>query len=81
MSVLLTCCAEGQPYLGIDPDCPRTALICLTHSAHAGKDGTIHNLLPLVHFKSTLNDLKFDMADKVSSLIDMYSAFMDELID
>jgi phage host-nuclease inhibitor protein Gam len=37
-------------------------------------------MMPLGQFKRNLNEQKFKMADKVASLTDQYSAFMDELI-
>lgn len=80
MSVVMTCCPQSQPYLGIDPECNRPSVICLIHSSHPSQDGSIHNLLPLPHFKETINDLKFAMADKASTLIEQYSKFMEELI-
>ena len=54
MSITLSCCSV-EPYLGMDPDCVKDALICLTHSPHANANGVLHNILPLSAFKRTLN--------------------------
>lgn len=37
-------------------------------------------MMPLSHFKRSINEMKFKMADKVGELIDQYSNFMDQLI-
>ena len=79
MSVLACCSVE--PYLGMDPDCTRDAVICLTHCPHTNTNGVLHNILPLSQFRRTVNELKFEMADKVTSLTDQYASFMDRLIE
>lgn len=34
-------------------------------------------MMPLSHFKRSINEMKFKMADKVGELIDQYNNFMD----
>ena len=53
MSVLA--CCEVEPYLGMDPECTRDAVICLTHSPHTNINGVLHNILPLSQFRRTVN--------------------------
>ena len=79
MSVVLHCCST-EPYLGMDPQCSRTAVICLVHNAHTDSTGVLHNIIPLSQFRRTVNELKFQMADKVGALTDQYSNYMDQLI-
>lgn len=79
MSVVLACCSN-EPYLGMDADCTKQATICLSHSPHTDKNGILHNILPLSHFRRTVNELKFQMIDKVANLTDQYTTFMDLLI-
>lgn len=80
MSIVLPCCGNSDIYVGLDPECSKDTLICLNHSPHTTKAGIIHNIMPINHFRRTLNDLKFQMSDKVASLCDQYSMFMDTLI-
>ena len=59
MSVVLGCCSNDQPYLGMDPDCTQDALICLQHSPHANTKGIFHNIIPVAQFKTTINQMKY----------------------
>ena len=40
----------------------------------------MHNIMPLTHFRSVVNELKFQMSDKVTTLVEKYVNFMDDLI-
>jgi hypothetical protein len=41
----------------------------------------MHQMLPLKHFKKTLQEKKFRMNEKIGLLIDQYNALMDALIE
>lgn len=41
----------------------------------------MHQMLPLKHFKKTLQEKKFRMNEKIGVLIDQYNALMDALIE
>ena len=41
----------------------------------------MHQMLPLKHFKKTLQVKKFRMNEKIGLLIDQYNALMDALIE
>jgi len=37
-------------------------------------------MMPLTYFKRIINEKKFKMSDKISTLIEQYNNFMDEMI-
>ena len=79
-AVELACCIDSVPYIGVDETCSLPAIFCLNHSPHHNQSGLLHQMLPLQHFKRTLAEKKFKMADKIGNLTDEYSRFMENLI-
>ena len=83
MSVVLGCCAdreEQQIYIGVDSACGEPAIFCVEHSPHRNREGLMHQMMPLTQFRRTINEKKFQMADKVGTLVDEYCQFMDQLM-
>lgn len=80
MSTFPYCCDTNTLYVGLDSQCTKPAVLCTLHGTHPNPTGIMHNIMPLTHFRSVVNELKFQMSDKVTTLVEKYVNFMDDLI-